>query len=516
MLKLVYLVHKSIDMQDFFNQIISYHDLINGPLVPNKLDALKVADYLNSEQMVCKDMIVGKFKKVGNEFKLIEELRISTVHPLADSFFIKNEIDFPNNPSTLISPRVFELLNLNHEKIKNDYVYKKQNGVDIIGVALESEWSEIENDRLSYGYINFQLKDMEAEHIKKLRKLALNSTDEVIKKTIVKLQSIFNSYLTEIINEYQLKPIDLNIKLKQSYNRKDCAILVYRSIVKVLDFLTTMFYNLLDLSQQIPYYSKLLNENHFVDLSKGILKQLKKVELDDRFRAIIENEINKVLSFDISNRINYNNFEAYKGFLKGFDSFLKKANYTSISQEEIINFLISINLKKKSFLTFITDDIKSSLYELASKEEQSILLSIKQKNFEQALLSAEFHSKVDEDHLALKLIKWIDVELSYLDQTYNFKLSGSSTNPFQKLSSSLNIKEIAVLCRLFKEVGSLNKEKVTDISNWIPNAITNKSNIEYSSTSIRNKMYNMDKKSFERVKSLIFKMYNFKYDDFHE
>jgi hypothetical protein len=148
------------------------------------LDALKVADYLNSEQMVCKDMIIGKFKKESSEFKLIEELRISTAHPLAESFFVNNEIDFPNNPTTLISPKVFELLNLNHEKVKNDYVYKKQNGFDVIGVALESEWSEIDNDRLIYGYINIQLKEMEIEHINKLRKLALNNTEEVFKKGI--------------------------------------------------------------------------------------------------------------------------------------------------------------------------------------------------------------------------------------------------------------------------------------------------------------------------------------------
>ncbi len=503
-------------MQDFFNQIISYHDLINGPLVPNKLDALKVADYLTSEQLVCKDMIVGKFKKEGNEFKLIEELRISTAHPLAESFFVSNEIAFPNNPTTLISPEVFKLLNLNHEKVKNDYVYKKQNGVDIIGVALESEWSEVDNDRLIYGYVNFQLKEMEIEHIKVLRKLALNFTEEIIKKTIVKLQRIFNSYLNEITNEYQLKPTDLNIKLKQSYNKKDCAILVYRSIVKVLDFVTTTFYHLMDLSQQIPYHSKLLNENHFVDLSKEILKQLKKIELDDRFRAIIESEINKVLSFDISNRINYNSFEAYKEFLKAFNSFLKKINYTSINQEEIIYFLISINLKKKSFLTFITDDIKSSLYKVDSKEEQSNLLSIKQKHFEQALLSAEFYYQVDEHHLAHKLLKWIDVELSFLDQTHAFKLNSKYSNSFQKLSSALNIKEIAVLCRLFKEADSLNNETMTNISNWLSSTITNKNNIKYSNISFRNKMYNMDKKSFEKVKALIFKMYNFKYDDFRE
>jgi len=502
-------------MQDFFNQIISYHDLINGPLVPNKLDALKVADYLNSEQMVCKDMIIGKFKKESSEFKLIEELRISTAHPLAESFFVNNEIDFPNNPTTLISPKVFELLNLNHEKVKNDYVYKKQNGFDVIGVALESEWSEIDNDRLIYGYINIQLKEMEIEHINKLRKLALNNTEEVFKKGIEKLQRIFNSYLNEITNEYQLKSTDLNIKIKQSYNRKDCVMLVYRSIVKVLDFVTTTFHHSMDLNQQIPYYSKLLNENHFVNLSKEILKKLKKIELDERFRAIIESEINKILSFDISNRINYNSFEAYKEFLKAFNSFLKKINYTSINQDEIIYFLISINFKKKSFLTFITDDIKSSLYEVESKEEQNIRLSIKQKHFEQALLSAEFHSKVDEHHLAHKLLKWIDVELSYLDQTHALKLNKKESNSFQKLSSALNIKEIAVLCRLFKEADTLN-ENVTNISNWVPYAITNKNNIEYSNISFRNKMYDMDKKSFERVKSLIFKMYNFKYDDFRE
>src|SRR5690554_6802024 len=122
---------KSRDMHDFFNQIISYHDLINGPLVPNKLNANKIANYFNSEHLDCKDMIIGKFKKVKEGLTLIEELRISTIHPLANQYFINSEIKFPNSPIDIIDSEVFKVLNLNSDKIQNDYFYEKNKDIDI-------------------------------------------------------------------------------------------------------------------------------------------------------------------------------------------------------------------------------------------------------------------------------------------------------------------------------------------------------------------------------------------------
>lgn len=50
-------------MHDLFEKIISYHDLINGNLAPNKINVTTITEYLNCEQLSCQDMIVGKFKK---------------------------------------------------------------------------------------------------------------------------------------------------------------------------------------------------------------------------------------------------------------------------------------------------------------------------------------------------------------------------------------------------------------------------------------------------------------------
>lgn len=503
-------------MHDFFNQIISYHDLINGPLVPNKLNATKIANHFNSEHLDCKDMIIGKFKKVNEELTLIEELRISTVHPLASQYFINSEIKFPNNPINIIDSEVFKVLNLNSEKIQNDYFYKKNKDIDIIGVALEAEWDEIDKNRLMYGYVNMQLQEMEAEHINTIRQLALTKPEDFFRKGIIKIQRIFNSYLNEIIFEHKFKPSDLQLKIKLNYCKKDCAILVYQSIVRVLDFISATFYDYLDLDQQIPYYSKLLNENHFVGASKKIIKRLKRTNLNDRLTSIISSELNKVLSIDVSKRITYREFDFYNDFLKSFNSFLKKQRYIPIDQEAIIFFLISNNLKKKSFFDFLIDDINHQLYELDNIEEKKAMLINKRKQFQQALLNAELYVNVDKDHLTHKLLKFINIELEYLKEPVvsSKAISKVEIQDFKKLKTSLNSKEIAIVCRLFKEVGALKEESLSSISKWVPKTLTNSTNKFYSHDSLRNKMYNIDDKSYTKVRSLLLKMYNFNSEDF--
>lgn len=503
-------------MHDFFNQIISYHDLINGPLVQDKLNANKIADHLNSEQLDCKDMILGKFKRVNKKHTLIEELRVSTIHPLADEYFQSSEINFSNSPVNIIDSDVFKLLKLNSEKIQNDYFYKKNKSVDIVGVALESEWYELDANRLMYGYVNVQLQEMETKYINTIRQLAMIKPEDVFRKGIIKIQRIFNSYLNEIIYEHKLKPSDLQLKVKTKYCKKDCSVLVYQSIIRVLDFISTTFYDFLDLNQQIPYYSQLLNENHFVATSKQIIKNLKQIDLDERLVAIIHSELNKVLSIDVSNRINYFEFDFYNGFLNSFNSFLKKQRYAPLDQEAIIFFLISNNLKKKSFFDFLIDDIAHQMSKLEDFEEKRGLLFKKRKEFQQALLNAELYVNVDENHLTHKLLKYINIELEYLKEPIliNSTLSKTDSLKFKKLTTSLNTKEIAIFCRLFKEVGVLNEETISSIAKWVPYAIKNNISKFHSHASIRNKMYDIDDKSYMNVRSLLLKMYNFNPDDF--
>src|SRR5699024_4979491 len=116
----------------------------------------------------------------------------------------------------------------------------------IIGVAFDAEWEEMPEDRLRYCYLNTLLLEMEVQHINAIRQFTIIHNDEKLKTGIAKLQRVLNSYLTELIEKHNLKSSDLKVKVKNKYSEKDCAVLIYKSIVVVLDFISTTFYEYID------------------------------------------------------------------------------------------------------------------------------------------------------------------------------------------------------------------------------------------------------------------------------
>src|SRR5690554_6226568 len=126
-------------MQDLFNRIISYHDLINGDLAPDKINIAKVANYLNAEQLPCKDMIVGRYKG----FKLIDTFKISSANPLAKKYFsisktIPHYLYYQKKYDQLVS----QLANLRFDKLTLNY--SPHYTVPVM-MPVVSDWTKIEN-----------------------------------------------------------------------------------------------------------------------------------------------------------------------------------------------------------------------------------------------------------------------------------------------------------------------------------------------------------------------------------
>ena len=151
-------------MQEFFEEIISYHDLINGSLVPNKINSSALAEYLTNEQLSCQDMILGQFEEKNNKFELVEEFRICSAHPLAETYFKGNEIPFPNPINQTLHPDILDQLKVKPNNLNNTVYYRKQESLQTVGVSIDAEWNEIEENRLKYCYINTLLNEMENQH----------------------------------------------------------------------------------------------------------------------------------------------------------------------------------------------------------------------------------------------------------------------------------------------------------------------------------------------------------------
>ena len=125
-----------------YSELDIYEDFINGNLEPKKLNGSQLRS-------------IPKF--------LIEKIKISSAHPLAEEYFNNEPSLFEND--SLIPKEVLEQLDIDQELTSDQTILKKQENFSLIGVTIESEWQELENDRLKYCYINLILQ----EHIRKIK-----------------------------------------------------------------------------------------------------------------------------------------------------------------------------------------------------------------------------------------------------------------------------------------------------------------------------------------------------------
>ena len=491
-------------MNEFFNETISYHELINGPLAPNEINTSNIAGYFNCEELSCQEIIIGKYSGRNNEFEFIEELRISSAHPLAQSYFNSEAPQSPKQVQEVLKSKILKHLNIKTQKLENKFIYRNKDGLQLVGMVIDADWDDVKENRLKYCYINILLQDMEKQYISIIREINIAQSDEQLKSSIIKLQRDLHGNLNEIINTFDLKPSDLKVTLKNNYSDKDCAVLVYRSMVVILDFISTTFYDFIDQNKNIPYYSKLLNQNDVVSKTEKILKQLNKIDVEERLKLLIETELRKILNFEISKRITYKEFDDFNRFLKYFSIFLEKLKYEELDQIDLIHFLISISFKKQSFFEYLIHGLKSSIIDLDDYEEKNELLMEKKKEYLQLKLSSFEILRTDESPLVLSLLKWINLELKHNKRKIEAVKSEVEKQVSAKIVTTLSSKKLGAFYLVSKEFGVFKPESMIKFSEWIHETHENESSHSYTPDSIRNNFYNTDNKSREILRDFAF------------
>src|SRR5690554_6647408 len=489
-------------MNEFFNETISYHELINGPLAPNEINTSNIAGYFNCEELSCQEIIIGKYSGRNNEFEFIEELRISSAHPLAQSYFNSEAPQSPKKVQEVLKSKILKHLNIKTQKLENKFIYRNEDGLQLVGMVIDADWDEVEENRLKYCYINILLQDMEKQYISIIREINITQSENQLKSSIIKLQRDLHGNLNEIINEFDLKSSDLDLKIKKVYTDKDCVILVYKSMLEILDYITLTFYDFIDQNKDIPYYSKLFNQNDVVSKTEKILKQLNEIEIEERLKLLIEAELRKILDFDISKKITYLEFDEYKRFLKYFTKFLEK--HEAFGQTDLIHFLISISFKKQIFFEYIIHGLKSSIIDLDDYEEKNELLMEKKKEYLQLKLSSFEILRTDESPLVLSLLKWINLELKHNKRKIEAVKSEVEKQVSAKIVTTLSSKKLGAFYLVSKEFGVFKPESMIKFSEWIHETHENESGHSYTPDSIRNNFYNTDNKSREMLRDFAF------------
>lgn len=502
-----------LTMKHKYAELDIYEDFIHGNLEPARLNGAHlttISKYLSEELEECQDMILGKFRKKGKSFELIEKLRISNGHPLATSFFSNDQIQFPNLVSEVVAKQVLEQLEIDGLDQINPIVFKKKENYTMIGIPFQSEWSELESDRLKYCYFHHQLQEIVRKTKANLRTDVFNATPEEACSLIQGVQRLLLSYLQDIVNQYDLKEENLIISVKQKYSNQDCAALIYLSIVDILNFIFQHFNLYLDVHLVVPFFSKVANQNEFVSRSRQILKNLKQLEIDKPLVDIISDQLEKVLKIDLKSRITYSELNYFKNFLSTFHRFLERKGSKPLSKDQIVRFLISFNFNDFLFFEYLIEWYKNELLDCDTFDDMELYLLRKQSELKQIVSNSREALIQSQANLILILNDWIDVELSYvLKMKETNALKPTTSNPDQiQLTTNMTVSELTLLFKILETKKHVQANTTNEMAKWLRQSFKNQKSEAFSLQNIRNNVYNFNPTAKERIKGICIDILN--------
>jgi hypothetical protein len=500
-------------MKHKYVELDIYEDFINGNLEPSKMNGsyqTLISKYLKEELEDCQDMILGKFKKQGKTYKLVEKLKISSAHPLAHQYFNHSQLQFPNLAKEIIPESLIEKLEVKDVDEVTPVIFRKEQNTTYIGIPLTTEWNNLENDRQKYCYFNHQLQEIVRKTKSNLRNDVFNSKEEKGKELIQGIQKLLLSYLQDLVYLYELKENDLILKVKSVYTNKDCASLIYLSIVDLLNFIYSHFPDKMDHKQVVPFYAKVANQHEFVSTSKQILKILNTVDIDDQLLDTISDQLEKVLNLNVETRITYEELNYFRGFLKSFLRLLEK-NKDNIHIEDAINrFLIGYNFNDYLYFEYLTNKFHHEIINCENIQDMEFFLLKKQKEFNQIVLLSNEKLIPHQDDLMQSLGEWISNEAEYVSQMFskNYFVKQENQPNTIELTSKINLAELTLLFKLMEEKDYIQAKSRNELSRWIVQSFRNEKGEHYSFQNIKNNMYNVLPKSKERLKEISISIVN--------
>jgi hypothetical protein len=494
-------------MKHKYVELDIYEDFINGKLEPSKMngaDLSFISKYLTEEFENCQDMILGKFKKRGNQYELVEKLKISTAHPLAAEYFKDSQLQLPQLAKQSIPEPIIAQLEVKHMEDDCPILFKKIQNITQIGIPSMTEWNNLESDRLKYYYFNHQLNELVRKTKSNLRTDVFSCKEEKAKELIQGIQKLLLSFLQDLVSQYELKENDLIIKVKAQYTNKDCASLIYLSIVELLNFIYNHFPDKMDHQQVVPFYAKAANQNEFVATSKHILKILNIIDIHDKLLETISDQLEKVLKLNVETRITYEELNYFKGFLRTFLRLLEK-NQNNPTVEDLINrFLISYNFNDYLYFEYLTEKFHHEILTCENTLDMEFYLLKKQKEFNQIVSIGHEKLIPNQDDIMQSLREWIDNESDYVSKMIkkNYSVIKTPHSNTIQLTSQLNLAELSLLFKLMDDKEYITSKSKNELSRWIIQSFKNVKGEPYSFQNIKNNMYNVLPKSKERVKNI--------------
>jgi hypothetical protein len=323
---------------------------------------------------------------------------------------------------------------------------------------------------------------------------------------------------TKYIQEYQLALLNYCEQLLQQldapyqqiytfsgeYNFPDVFKLIFRELEEVLGYLERQFPHYLDLSAFIPYRLQVVQGFSLDKQWEGVEQPLQQSSLDKSLLKVVRQSLGTVK--DLTKQpISYQQLHYYRRLLQELERFVKE---DSLSDESVTALLFRLNFNSPTFTTYLVSQLQDRLEAQETLAERVNLLYYYRKYYRQLPVQKAYAYQPLDPSVDQTILSWIAEELVYLQEVGDVPAIEDKER-LLRVKTSLSVPQIALLLRLFSEVGIFHKQNKTNIFRRFSRLLATDRKEEISHKAIKDRYYHPDRTTITAVKDKVIAMLNF-------
>mgnify|MGYP006194791411 CR=1 FL=1 len=323
--------------------------------------------------------------------------------------------------------------------------------------------------------------------------------EHYIHKNQLAMESLLNSLIKQINPE-------TNNELYQysnEFNKIDCLKCIYGNLEKLLLFIEKEYNEYLNVNIMVPQRTMLMNEYAIRPKLDFVRDSLLAKEVNKELLKILFEPIVLLSTINIQNKITYYQFNYATEYILELSQLLME-NQTDVTNEEIAEWLLDLNMNSIRFFDYETNIIQEKLDKCESDGERLELLYKKLKKFNQhrSRIKKSFLDKLPE--IKVQICSWIEEEIEYRTKKVLYNSTNENIpniiNNKEKIHVGLSVAQLSWFVNLLVQSNIIKTKNQKDIIRFVADNFQTDNQKEISPTSLYSKYYNVESSTKETMK----------------
>jgi len=448
------------------------------------------------------------FSKTNGHVNYVIKDKIHNLHHKAPDFYPTN--CGINSEFEEFIPKILQDLNIQNATTTFCWSSFHENNILIIREQCPIE--EIAPENLFFLFCCQKLKQENNKIIKinKERVFSLKSKGR-IEHFIQRKQQALENLSHRVIRDINPKVAIEIYNFSSEYNKSDCLKVVYIYLEKLLQFIEIEYLKYLDIEIQVPFKTLLVKELEIDNKMNFVKAKLLEINLDNQLLQIAYQPLIKITTLNINQKITYNELNYYSNYISQFYKYLNDSTQ-SLTSDNIIELLLDLNLNNLDFFDYSTDKIQEVLKLESSTSEKIDKLYQLLKYYNQRQTRNFMKLRQNLPSIKHQIINWIEEEIDYLNKKNS--LEKGNTFPIihqeeiEKMTTDLSVAQLSYFFGLLSQIGIFDSKNQSKLFRFIAANFKTKSTAILSEGSIKNKFYNVEATTVNKIREKLFELLN--------